>query len=88
MFEPEGTLSRKTVRWLARNSGSVRAPSITYDTAYEVGETTVCHHWRKRTMLCTTYEGLLHSLRVLDAHIVQAVSYCSINLSLWTYAQS
>ncbi|KAL7535775.1 hypothetical protein ACHAXR_009233 [Thalassiosira sp. AJA248-18] len=74
LFEPDGTLSRPIVKWLARNAGSVRAPSISYDTSYEVGETTVCHHWRKRTMACTTYESLLYSLRFLDAHIEKAVT--------------
>jgi len=74
MFEPNGALPRPTVKWLARNAGSVRAPSISYDTSYEVGETTVCHHWRKRTMACATYEGLLYSLRFLDAHLDKAVA--------------
>ncbi len=74
LFEPAGTLPRPIVKWLARKAGSARAPSISYETSFEVGETTVCHHWRKRTIACTTYEGLLHSLRVLDAHLDKAVS--------------
>ena len=73
LFEPSGAMSRSLVKRLARNSGSLRAPSVTYDTSYEVGEAAVCHHWRKQTMSCTTFEGLLYSLRVLDAHINSAV---------------
>jgi hypothetical protein len=77
LFEPDGTVPRRLVKWLARNAGSVRAPSISYDTNYEVGETAVCHHWRERTMACRTYESLLHSLRFLDAHLDKAVSAVS-----------
>lgn len=74
LFEPSGSLCRQTVKWLGRNSGSVRAPSITYDTAFEVGETTVRHRWRKRTLANTTYEGLLYSLKVLDTHMDTSVT--------------
>lgn len=75
LFEPDGSLPRPIIKRLARNAGSIRAPSVTYDTKYEVGETNVCHQWRKRTLLSTTYEELLLSLRVLDAHMDKAVSY-------------
>lgn len=62
------------VRRLARNAGSARAPSVTYDTAYDVGETALCHRWRKITNKCTTYEGLLQCLRFVNAHINRTVS--------------
>ena len=75
LFEPDGSLPRPIIRQLARNAGSSRAPSITYDTAYDVGETALCHRWRKITSKCTTYEGLLYSLRVVNAHMNKAVSY-------------
>ncbi|KAL7553721.1 hypothetical protein ACHAWF_017049 [Thalassiosira exigua] len=74
LFEPGGKLPVNTVRWLARHAGSARAPSVSYDTSYEVGEMSICHRWRKRTMACTTYEGLLYNLRFLDAHVDQAVA--------------
>ena len=80
MFEPEGTVSHQILRRLSRNSGSIRAPSISYDTAYEVGETTVCHHWRKRTSECTTYEEMVHNLRLLDAHFDKAVRFLAMML--------
>ncbi len=73
LFEADGTLSRPIVRKLARNAGSVRAPSITYDTAYDVGETALCHRWRKITNKCTTFEGLLFCLRFVNAHMNKAV---------------
>lgn len=74
LFEPDGSLSPKVVRCLGRRAGGVRAPSVSYDTSYEVGETAACHHWRKRTMACNTFEGLLYSLRFLDAHLDKAVT--------------
>jgi len=69
LFEPNGTLPRPAIKKLGRNGGSSRAPCITYDSQFEVGETKVCHHWRKRTLACNSYEGLLHSLKVLEAHM-------------------
>ena len=72
LFEPDGSLPRPIVKCLARNA-SIRAPSVLYESHYEVGETTVCHRWRKRTAECSSYEGLLHCLKFLDAHIDKSV---------------
>jgi len=74
LFKPAGSMPRMTVKRLGRNAGSVRAPSISYDTSYEVGETTICHYWRKRTSDCDTYEDLLYSLRFLDAHLDKPIT--------------
>jgi hypothetical protein len=73
LFEPDGTLQRPIVKCLARNAASIRAPSVLYESLYEVGETTVCHRWRKKTAECSSYEGLLHCLKFLDAHIDKSV---------------
>lgn len=73
LFEPDGSLPRPIVKCLARNAASIRAPSVLYESLYEVGETTVCHRWRKRTAECSSYEGLLHCLKFLDAHIDKSV---------------
>jgi len=73
LFEPDGSLPRPIVKCLARNAASIRAPSVLYESHYEVGETTVCHRWRKRTAECSSYEGLLYCLKFLDAHIDKSV---------------
>ena len=82
LFEPDGSLSPKVVRRVGRRAGGVRAPSLSYDTTYEVGETAVCHRWRKRTMACNTFEGLLHSFRFLDAHLDKMVRGAMIDVQL------
>lgn len=89
LFEPDGSLPPQSIKHLARNAGSVRAPSISYDTAYEVGDTTTCHHWRKRTLEhCGTYEEMMCCLRVLDAHVDKAVSLRSTrDMSVVTMSQ-
>ncbi len=74
LFEPSGSLSLSDTKRLGRTAGSIRIPSLRYDSAYEVAETTHCHHWRKKTLECKTYEELIHCLRFLDAHLDNAVS--------------
>ena len=84
LFEPAGSLSLSDTRRLGRTAGSIRVPTLRYDSAYEVAETTHCHHWRKKTLECNTYEELIHSLRFLDAHLDNSVSiYLSIHVSLF-----
>ena len=74
LFEPTGSLSLSDTKRLGRNAGSIRIPTLKYDSAYEVAETTHCHHWRKKTIECSTYEELIHSLRFLDSHLDNGVS--------------
>jgi hypothetical protein len=69
LFEPAGSLSLSVTKRLGRTAGSTRVPTLRYDSAYEVAETTHCHNWRKKTLQCTTYEELIHSLRFLEAHL-------------------
>ena len=78
LFEPSGSLSLSDTKRLGRTAGSIRIPTLKYDSAYEVAETTHCHHWRKKTLECNTYEELIHSLRFLDAHLDNAVSNVSV----------
>ncbi len=78
LFEPTGSLSLSDTRRLGRTAGSIRIPTLKYDSSYEVAETTHCHHWRKKTLECNTYEELIHSLRFLDAHLDNAVSNVSV----------
>jgi hypothetical protein len=75
LFEPTGSLSLSDTKRLGRTAGSIRVPTLKYDSAYEVAETTHCHNWRKKTLECNTYEELIHSLRFLDAHLDNAVSH-------------
>ncbi|KAL7471524.1 hypothetical protein ACHAXS_011820 [Conticribra weissflogii] len=72
MFEPRGSLPRPVVKRLGRKAGSARAPFVAYDTSYEVGETTVCHYWRKKALECVTFEDLVFCFRFLDSHIDKA----------------
>lgn len=84
-FEPGGLLPGSVVKRLGRNAGSTRAPSVSYNTSYEVGETSVCHHWRKRTLSCSTYEALVYNFRFLDAHIdkqVRCVYSCQFQVPI------
>jgi hypothetical protein len=74
LFEPAGSLSLSDTKRLGRTAGSTRVPTLRYDSAYEVAETTHYHHWRKKTLECRTYEELVHSLRFLDAHLDNSVS--------------
>jgi len=78
LFEPSGSLSLSDTKRLGRTAGSIRIPTLRYDSAYEVAETTHCHHWRKKTLECNTYEELIYSLRFLDAHLDNAVSNVSV----------
>jgi hypothetical protein len=78
LFEPSGSLSLSDTKRLGRTAGSIRIPTLRYDSAYEVAETTHCHNWRKKTLECNTYEELIYSLRFLDAHLDNAVSNVSV----------
>ena len=73
MFEPEGTMQTQTVKYLARNAGSVRAPFIAYETPFEVGESTTCHYWRKMTINASTFEQFMLSLKFVNEHIDKSV---------------
>lgn len=73
MFEPEGIMQTQTVRYLARNAGSVRAPFIAYETPFEVGESTTCHYWRKMTLNASTFEDFMLCLKFINEHIDKAV---------------
>jgi len=72
MFEPRGLLPRPVVKRLGRKAGSARAPFVAYETSYEVGETALCHYWRKKAMECVTFEDLVFCFRFLDSHIDKA----------------
>ena len=74
LFEPAGRISRRSAKHLGRNAGSCKLPALSYDSSFEVGETSTCHHWRKRTLESKTYEGLALSLRLLENYIDKAVS--------------
>jgi len=73
LFEPAGRISRRSVKHLGRNAGSCKLPALSYESTFEVGETSTCHHWRKRTLESKTYEGLALSLRLLDNYIDKAI---------------
>lgn len=83
MFEPRGLLPHPVVKRLGRKAGSARAPFVAYETSYEVGETALCHYWRKKTMECVTFEDLVFCFRFLDSHIDKAVS--GINRCMSSY---
>ena len=88
LFKPTGTLPHSAVKRLARNAGSARAPSVAYETSYEVGETTVCHHWRKKTLESTTFEDLALSFRFLDAHIDKGVRRVLMSCYVFSHLNS
>jgi hypothetical protein len=84
LFEPEGSLPSKTVKRLARNAGSVRAPFIAYETPFEVGESTTCHYWRTITLNGKTFEDFALSLKFFKEHIDQGVrEYAHSNYDLY-----
>lgn len=73
LFEPEGSVCPRTVKHLARNAGSVRAPFIAYETPFEVGESTTCHYWRAMALNVKTFEDLALSIKFFKEHIDQGV---------------
>jgi hypothetical protein len=85
LFEPAGSISQSDTKRLGRNAGSIRVQTLRYDSAYEVAETSHCHHWRKKTLECNTYEELIHSLRFLDAHLDNSVSIHDIIMSFISF---
>ena len=88
LFEPAGRISRHSVKHLGRNAGSCMAPALIYDSKFEVGETSTCHHWRKMALGSKTYEGLALSLRLLDNYIDKAVSRLISEATSCTYMNS
>ena len=72
LVETDGLLSL-VARCLGRRTCGVHAQSMLYNTSDDEGETEACHRWGKLTMACTIFEGLLYSLRCLDAYIDKAV---------------
>jgi hypothetical protein len=74
LFEPVGLIPKSECRRLARNSGCIPAPFVTYISSFEVGQACFHHIWRKRVLRCTSFEELLLSIRVLEAFLDQGVS--------------
>lgn len=75
LFEPIGELPKAQVRRLARRAGSVRAPFVMYSQAFEVGQASCYHIWRKQMLGCTNFEDLLLGMRTittfLDANAIK-----------------
>jgi hypothetical protein len=69
LFEPIGDLPKEEVRKLARKAGSVHAPFVMYSSAYEVGQLSCYHIWRKQTWSSVSFESLLLSVRSVAAFI-------------------
>ena len=74
LFPPSGSLPIPVVRYLARNAGSVAAPSVVYLDGYEVGQLCFCHEWRKRVLRCSSYNEFIMLLRMLEDHLDIPVS--------------
>jgi hypothetical protein len=74
LFEPEGILHPRAMKWLGRKGGTKHAPSITYTEVYEVGLSCVSQNWRKKTLSCKSFESLLLQIRVLDSYLNKPVS--------------
>ena len=81
LFDPPGTLPKPVVRYLARNGGGVAAPFVTYSSLYEVGQVSFCHIFRKRVMMCHSYEEFVVLLRTLEAFLDHEVSLHWISAS-------
>eukprot|EP00977_Amphora_coffeiformis_P014601 scaffold4097_cov166-Amphora_coffeaeformis.AAC.58 len=69
LFEPIGELPKAQVRRLARRAGSVRAPFIMYSEAFEVGQASCYHIWRKQMLVCTNFEDLLLGMRIITTFL-------------------
>jgi hypothetical protein len=65
LFEPIGILPKQDIRRLARRAGSVRSPFVLYSSAYEVGQASCYHVWRKHMLICNAFEGMILGLRIL-----------------------
>jgi hypothetical protein len=74
LFDPIGHLPPMEMRRLGRNAGAVVAPYVRYSSSYEVGEVSVYHCWRKRSLKVRSFEDLLMQIRVLDSFIDKPVS--------------
>jgi hypothetical protein len=74
LFDPVGYLPPSEMRRLGRNAGVLVAPYVRYSSSYEVGEVSVYHSWRKRSLKVRSFEDLLMQIRVLDSFIDKPVS--------------
>ena len=82
LFDPPGYLPKPTVRYLARNAGGVAAPFVTYSAVHEVGQVSFFHVFRKRLLLCASFEELLLLLRTLEAFLDHEVRFKAPNAVL------
>ena len=65
LFEPVGELPKQDIRRLARRAGSVKSRFILYSQAYEVGQASCYHIWRKQMLSCNSFEDMLLGMRSL-----------------------
>lgn len=78
LFDPVGYLPKSSIRYLGRNAGGNFAPFVTYNSLHEVGQASYAHIWRKRVLMCTSFEELLVLLRTLE-------SFLDDGVSCWTF---
>lgn len=74
LFEPAGYLPPFEMRRLARKAGAAAAPFVTYAVTHEVGQTSLSHRWRKRTLECKSYEEILLRIKTLESFVETSVS--------------
>lgn len=74
LFDPVGYLSKSITRHLGRNAGGYIAPFVAYSSLHEVGQVSYTHLWRKRALLCNSFEELLVLLRALETFLDDGVS--------------
>jgi len=73
-FPPMGSLPRPVLKKMGRNSGMTPAPFMTYSNKFEVGQPSMSHVWRKKTITCTTIEELSLQLNILESYLNRSVS--------------
>ncbi len=77
LFEPSGSLTQPTVKWLGRNAGVKCAPHITYTNKFEIGLPSVSHIWRQNTLKATSFEHLVYQIGLLDSYLNKNVRILS-----------
>jgi hypothetical protein len=74
LFPPAGSLPTPVVRYLGRNAGCELCPFVSYSPGFEVGQSAVCHVWRKAVFECKNFEELLLHIKTMEGHLDNAVS--------------